>query len=110
MCNVKPEDRTSTEELKTRLKLKSVRELLQDRKLQWFGHLERMEERACSSTCRNFKISGSFPRGRPRNTWSEVIRTDLKEKKVSKDIAKDKSAWKPSNQCKHGKQKLKRML
>ena len=40
MCNVRPEERTSAEEL-YRLKLKSMRERLQDRRLQWFGHLEK---------------------------------------------------------------------
>ena len=44
----KPENRISTEEFWTRLKLKSMRECLQDRRLQWFGHLERMEENTLS--------------------------------------------------------------
>ena len=39
-CNVRSEDRVSMEELRTRLKLKSMRECLQDRRLQWFGALE----------------------------------------------------------------------
>ena len=43
MYSVRPEDRSSVQELMTRLKLKSVRECLQDRRLQWFGQIERME-------------------------------------------------------------------
>ena len=31
------------------------------------------------------KISGTFPRGKPRKTWNEVIRSDLNESKDSKD-------------------------
>ena len=53
-----------------------------------------MEENAWSSKCRTFKVSGSFPRGRPRKTWNELIRIDLKERKVGKDIAKDTNTWK----------------
>ena len=34
MCNISPEDRISAEELKTRLKLKTMRECLQDRRLE----------------------------------------------------------------------------
>ena len=62
-----------------------------------------MEENA--SKCRTFKFSGSFPGGRPRQTWNEVISSDLKEKKASKNIAKDRNAWKsfiiicPTNAC-----------
>ena len=54
MCSARPEDRMSAEELKT----KRMRESLQDKRLQCFGHLERMEE--------------SFPEGRLRNTWNGV--------------------------------------
>ena len=46
MCSIRPERRISLRELKTRLKLNSTRECLQDRILQSFGHLEKMEENA----------------------------------------------------------------
>ena len=41
-------------------------------------------------------------------TWKEIIRSDLKEMKIGKDVAKDRSVWKvfhknPSIPCKHGK-------
>ena len=47
MCSIRPERRISLREHKTRLKLNSTRECLQDRILQSFGHLEKMEENAC---------------------------------------------------------------
>ena len=53
-----------------------------------------MEESIWSSKCRTFKVGGSFPTGRPRKAWNEVIRSDLKERKVSKDIHKDINVWK----------------
>ena len=43
MDNVKPEDRISAENLRTRPKMNGMNKCLQDRKLQWFGHIERME-------------------------------------------------------------------
>ena len=46
LCNVLSEDRISAEELRTRLKLKSMRECLQDRRLQWLCYLEGMKESA----------------------------------------------------------------
>ena len=61
-------DKISTEEIKAKPKLKSMREYLQDRRLQWFGHLEKMDESVWSSKCRTFKVSCSFPRGRPKKT------------------------------------------
>ena len=74
---VTAEDKISTEDLKTRLKLKSRGECLQDTRLQWFGYLERMDDSAWSSKCRTFKVSGDFPRWQARKTWRKVIRSDL---------------------------------
>ena len=93
MLGVRPEDRIYVEESRARLKLESLGECLQGERLQWFGHLERMEDSGFSSKCRTFKISGSFPRRWPRKTWNEVVRVDLKERKFM-DIAKDINAWK----------------
>ena len=52
-----------------------------------------MEEVAWSSKFRTLKVSGSFPRERPRN---EVIKRDVKEKKISKNLVIDKNALKSS--------------
>ena len=49
-----------------------------------------MKQSAWSSKCRAFIVNGSLPRGRPRKIWNEVIRNDLKERKVSKGT----DAWK----------------
>ena len=77
----------TTDKPTSTLKLKSMRECLQDRRPKSFGHLE-MEENA--SKCTAFKVSGSGSR-RPWKTWKEVIIRDLK-KNVNKDLAKDRNA------------------
>ena len=89
--NISPEGRISADELTARLKLKSMRNCLQDRRLQWFGHLERMEKSAWSIKCRTFMVSGSFSIGQPRKTWNDIIRIDRKERKVSWQIVKDRN-------------------
>ena len=71
MCNVRSEDRICAEELRNRLKLKSIRECLQDRRQQCFGDLERIEETTWSSKCTTSKVSRRFFRGRPRKIWNE---------------------------------------
>ena len=93
--------------LRVRLKLKNMREYLHDRSLQWFGHVEKMEESAWSSKRRIFKINGSFCRGQLRKTWNEVIRSNLKEGKVNRDLARQKCLEvfhkKPFTTYKHGR-------
>ena len=40
-----------------------------------------MEEGTWSNKRRTFEVSGSFPRRRPKNIYSEVFRSDLKEER-----------------------------
>ena len=44
LCNVRPEEKISAVEIRSKLKLNSIHECLQDRRLQWFGLLEWIEE------------------------------------------------------------------
>ena len=57
MSNASPEDRISAGELRPRLKLKSIRQCLQDRRLEWFGCLEIMGENSWSIKHRTYKDS-----------------------------------------------------
>ena len=58
------------------------------------GHIERMDKSFWVSRCRAVEVSGSASRGRQNKTWEEVIKMDLRERRVSKDLARDRLAWK----------------
>ena len=61
MCNVKPDDRISAEELRSRLNLKSMWEYLKDRRLRRFGHPERTEGSVWYCHCRTLGLVLVFP-------------------------------------------------
>ena len=94
MCGISLNDKVPILELRNRMRLNSLRECMQHRRLQWFGHLEKMEANAWASKCRDIMVDDRLARGRPRKSWSEVVRKDLRDKNVSKDVAKDGIAWK----------------
>ena len=56
-----------------------MRKYSQGKRLQWFGHLERMKEIPWPSKCRSFKVSVSFPGELPRKTQNGIFRSDLRE-------------------------------
>ncbi|XP_057314216.1 uncharacterized protein LOC130655471 [Hydractinia symbiolongicarpus] len=94
MCKASLRDRKSSDELRSRLSLCRIKDVIQIRRLNWLGHLERMEEDNWVRKCRDLIVPGAKPRGRPRKTWQEVIRTDLIERKLSLDLTQSRSDWK----------------
>ena len=91
MCNTSLKDRKSSGELRSRLGIHSIRDVIQARRLRWFGHLERMEGDNWVSKCRDLVVPGTKPRGRPRKTWQEVIRTDMQQKNLRPELPQSRS-------------------
>jgi hypothetical protein len=48
------------------------------RRLGWAGHVARMEEGRTAFKILTGKLTGKRPLGRPRRTWKDNIRMDLK--------------------------------
>jgi hypothetical protein len=59
--------------------------------LRWFGHIQR---RLPEASVRSGILSTRRGRGRPRLTWEETIKRDLKEWNIPKELALHRSAWK----------------
>ena len=76
MCNVKPEDTSTVRSvaLLNKLGIKCRDVILRERRLCWFGHVNRSNG-AINKTL-NLQVPGNAGRGRPRMTWSEVTRKD----------------------------------
>ena len=57
MCNVSLKDRLRSDELRGRLNLESIGRCVQNRRLHWFGHIERMDKSFWVSRCRAVEVS-----------------------------------------------------
>ncbi len=56
MCVVTLTDRCKSEELKKRLDIEAVADVVRKSRLRWFGLLERKDERDWVSACRNIVV------------------------------------------------------
>ena len=56
-------DKISSGELRSRLGIHSIRDVIQARRLRWFGHLERMGGDNWVSKCRDLVVPGTKSRG-----------------------------------------------
>ena len=66
MCGVTLKDRCKSEELRKRLDIEDVADVVRKSRLGWFGHLERKHEGDWVSACRNMVVPGYAGKGRPR--------------------------------------------
>ena len=55
---------------------------IKKRRLQWFGHAERMEEKRLPNAALHGHVEGKRSRGRQRKTWMDNVREDLKERNI----------------------------
>ena len=53
------------------------------------------------SKCRDLVVPDTKPRGRPRKTWQEVIRTDLWQKNLRPELTQSRSDWKSAINITH---------
>ena len=69
MCEVTLRDKVPTVELRRRLEIESVVEVMRRGRLRWFGYAERKEVDDWVNVCRNLEVVDSRGRGKPRITW-----------------------------------------
>ena len=87
-------DEVPTVELRRRLGVEGVVEVMRRGRLRWFGHVERKEAGDWVSACRNLEVVGSRGRGRPKMTWRERLDGDMKERGLRPEMAMDREKWK----------------
>jgi len=69
----------------------SIEDKMREARLRWFGDIRRRPRSAPVRRCETIE----YPeyrrnRGRPKKSWSEVIRHDLKTLSLAEDIAQDR--------------------
>ena len=82
-------DKVPTVELRRRLGIKGVVEVIRRGRLRWFGHVERKEVDDWVSACGNLEVAGSRGRGRPRMIWRVRLDEDTKDMGLRPGMAMD---------------------
>ena len=78
MCGVTLKGGCKSEDLRKRLEIEDVADVVRKSRLGWFGHLERKDEGDWVSACRNMVVTGNAGKSRPRKRWRDVLEDDLK--------------------------------
>ncbi|KAG2655210.1 hypothetical protein PVAP13_1NG546001 [Panicum virgatum] len=93
-CGHTRRDRVRNEAIRDRVGVAPIEEKLTQHRLRWFGHVQR---RSPEAPVRSgvLERSDNVKRGRsrPKLTWDESVKRDLKDWNISKEITLDRSAW-----------------
>ena len=114
MCGVTLKNRNASADLRSRLNIESVRDVVRRGRLRWYGHVERRPDDDWLKKCQNIEVAGKVGRGRSRKTWIECVRGDMKDLGLKVEDTKDRPGWKrkifgeTSEPCKHGRTDVKR--
>ena len=95
MCGTRLAERSTREELRSLTGLDEIGEVLRRRRLRWYGHVLRKDDRDwVKRVWKDWEVAGPRPRGRPRKTWEATVVEDCTELRVSAEDAQDKRRWK----------------
>ncbi len=92
MCGVKLAWRVSTEDLRRRINVVSLEDVIRWGRLRYFGHLSRHDD-TWPGKIRNLEVEGRYPRGRPKMRWMDVINNDLEKTSIDKNLALSRNDW-----------------
>ena len=77
--------------------MKGVEERIDDGFLQWFGHVERMENDRIAKRVYVEECAGSHPVGRLRKRWIDTLKECLRKRSLdvrqARRMVQDRSEW-----------------
>ena len=93
ICNVRPQDivTTRSNELLARLGIEDLDFILKERRLRWYGHVERSN--GAVKTAFDIKVDGKCGPGRPKMTWKQLTERHCREWKVSAINPHNRHIW-----------------
>jgi len=89
MCGVELQDRVPSKKLRGRLRLDDIISVLQQNRLQWYGHVLRKEDNDWVKKCMEYEVEGARPRGRPKKTWRDIVEKHCKTRGLNREDAMD---------------------
>jgi len=87
-------DRIRNKVIRDKIGVASIKDKMREARLHWFGHIKRRPmdapvRRGETIVCSDHRRC----RGRPKKSWREVIRHDLKHLGLVEDMSHDRKLW-----------------
>ena len=66
---------------------------LAQNRLRWYGHVARKQEEDVVSRVWRSGRGERLCRGRPEQTWDQVVKRDMKDRGLCEDMVSDRNEW-----------------
>ena len=86
-------DRIENQVIRERVKVTEIHKKVQEKRLRWYGHVQRRDENHVTKQALNLEVEGRRRRGRPRRRWMDCVREDMAEKGLAERDAADRQRW-----------------
>jgi hypothetical protein len=86
-------DRIPNEVFRNELQVVPISAKVREGRLRWFGHVRRRLATAPVRRVESISVGGVRRRGRPKRSWEEQLRLDMKTLNLVEDMTLDRSAW-----------------
>ena len=95
ICSIKPEDvaRVRSSKLLAKFQLEDLDLILRERRLRWFGHVERSSDAIRTVYDMQIDGKGGGGAGRPKQTWKRLTESDCREWKLTTVDPQERSTW-----------------
>ncbi|CAH9118493.1 unnamed protein product [Cuscuta europaea] len=94
MCGHTRKDRLRNEVIRQKVGVAPIEDKMQESRLRWFGHVHRRPSDAPVRRLEGWgEESEKRGRGRPKQTWIRVIRTDMRLLGLDESMALERAKW-----------------
>ena len=86
-------ERISSEELRQRLDMECAMDVIRRGRLRWYGHVMRKQDEDWVKKCISMEVDGKKPRGRPKLTWMDTVKSDMDRMDLTPVLGHDRNVW-----------------
>ena len=93
MVGITRRDKIRNELVRGTVKVTEVSRKVQEKRLQWYGHIMRRDGDYVGRRVMEMEVPGRRRRGRPKLRWRECIDGDLREKSLNPNDVHNRAEW-----------------
>jgi hypothetical protein len=72
---------------------KNILEVIEEKRLRWFGHVERMPGNRLPQKILEWEPEGTRRRGRPKERWIDGVRRSMTSRGLREEDTRDRDRW-----------------